>query len=164
MHFWLTLDLLKLSEINLVNPYVAESIKLTIALSGIFLCELTTTILLTTLLYEICVSFLVTFLIIFYSSLVLLSNFPEILVSQLSFLLAGVAGGLTNLSKMPACNVLLLGNQRKVLGGFSQVTALPHTGFIYNSSLVQETSPVSLNGFIGCFFSTKILLIYIYIN
>lgn len=55
----------------------------------------------------------------------------------------GVAGGLTNLSKTAACNVLLLGNQKKVLSGFSQISALPHTGFIYNSPIVQDMPPVS---------------------
>lgn len=33
----------------------------------------------------------------------------------------GVAGGLTKLSKMPACNVMVLGSQKKTLSGFSQV-------------------------------------------
>lgn len=68
-------------------------------------------------------------------------NLSAIIGASTAAKIMGVAGGLTNLSKMPACNVLLLGNLRKVLGGFSQVTALPHTGFIYNSSLVQETPP-----------------------
>lgn len=56
--------------------------------------------------------------------------------------LLGVAGGLTNLSKMPACNVLLLGSQKKLLSGFSQVNAMPHTGFIFHCSLVQNNPPV----------------------
>ncbi|XP_063798916.1 U4/U6 small nuclear ribonucleoprotein Prp31 isoform X1 [Pseudophryne corroboree] len=49
----------------------------------------------------------------------------------------GVAGGLTNLSKMPACNVMLLGAQRKTLSGFSSNSVLPHTGYIYHSDIVQ---------------------------
>lgn len=64
------------------------------------------------------------------------------LVLILSFIL-GVAGGLTKLSKMPACNVLVLGSQKTTLSGFSQVATLPHTGFIYYSDIVQETPPVS---------------------
>lgn len=59
------------------------------------------------------------------------------------FLNLGVAGGLTKLSKMPACNLLVLGSQKTTLSGFSQVTTLPHTGFIYYSEIVQETPPVS---------------------
>lgn len=61
-----------------------------------------------------------------------------------NFFHSGVAGGLTKLSKMPACNLLVLGSQKTTLSGFSQVTTLPHTGFIYYSDIVQETPPVSL--------------------
>ena len=56
----------------------------------------------------------------------------------------GVAGGLTKLSKMPSCNILLLGTRKTTLSGFSQVTALPHTGFIYYSKIVQDTPQVNL--------------------
>lgn len=51
--------------------------------------------------------------------------------------LMGSAGGLTGLSKMPACNVLLLGAQKKTLTGFSSAAILPHTGHIYYCDLVQ---------------------------
>lgn len=53
----------------------------------------------------------------------------------------GVAGGLTPLSKMPACNVLVLGAQKKTLSGFSTTAIMPHTGFIYYSEIVQKTPP-----------------------
>lgn len=55
---------------------------------------------------------------------------------------AGIAGGLTNLSKMPACNIMLLGAQRKTLSGFSSTSVLPHTGYIYHSDIVQSLPPV----------------------
>jgi len=55
--------------------------------------------------------------------------------------LMGVAGGLSALAKMPACNIQLLGNQKKTLSGFSQTSTLPHTGFIFNSPIVQDTPP-----------------------
>ncbi|XP_077980440.1 U4/U6 small nuclear ribonucleoprotein Prp31-like [Glandiceps talaboti] len=51
----------------------------------------------------------------------------------------GAAGGLTNLSKMPSCNVLILGAQRKTLSGFSSVATNPHTGYVYYSDIVQAT-------------------------
>ena len=38
------------------------------------------------------------------------------------------AGGLTGLTKMPACNIMLLGAQKKTLQGFSKLQMLPHTG------------------------------------
>ena len=57
---------------------------------------------------------------------------------------SGIAGGLTNLSKMPACNVLVLGSQKKTLSGFSTTAILPHTGYIYYCDIVQKTPPVSV--------------------
>lgn len=59
------------------------------------------------------------------------------------FCITGVAGGLTALSKMPACNIQLLGNQKRTLSGFSQTATLPHTGFIFESPIVQDTPPVN---------------------
>eukprot|EP00045_Choanoeca_perplexa_P008737 m.82094 g.82094 ORF g.82094 m.82094 type:complete len:487 (-) comp14599_c0_seq1:958-2418(-) len=55
--------------------------------------------------------------------------------------LMGVAGGLTAMSKMPACNILLLGSQKKVSAGFSAANTLPHTGHIFYSDLVQNQPP-----------------------
>ncbi|KAM3873214.1 U4/U6 small nuclear ribonucleoprotein Prp31-like [Diretmus argenteus] len=52
-----------------------------------------------------------------------------------------IAGGLTNLSKMPACNLMLLGAQRRTLAGFSSTSLLPHTGFIYHCDVVQSLPP-----------------------
>ncbi|XP_015679146.1 U4/U6 small nuclear ribonucleoprotein Prp31-like, partial [Protobothrops mucrosquamatus] len=52
-----------------------------------------------------------------------------------------IAGGLTNLSKMPACNIMLLGAHRKTLLGFSSTSVLPHTGYIYHSDIVQSLPP-----------------------
>lgn len=62
----------------------------------------------------------------------------------------GVAGGLTKLSKMPACNVLSLGQQKKTLSGFSQTATLPHTGFVFYSEIVQDTLPVSFLTLLFC--------------
>lgn len=59
--------------------------------------------------------------------------------------LMGMAGGLTNLSKMPSCNILLLGSHKKLLGGFSSTTSLPHAGAIYYSKVVQDCPPVCRN-------------------
>lgn len=70
-------------------------------------------------------------------------NLSVIIGASTAAKIMGIAGGLTKLSKMPACNVLVLGQQKKTLSGFSQVTLLPHTGFIYYSDIVQDTPPVS---------------------
>jgi U4/U6 small nuclear ribonucleoprotein PRP31 len=45
------------------------------------------------------------------------------------------------LSKIPACNILVLGAQKRTLAGFSSATILPHTGFIFYSEIVQSTPP-----------------------
>jgi U4/U6 small nuclear ribonucleoprotein PRP31 len=68
-------------------------------------------------------------------------NLSSIVGASTAAKLMGMAGGLTNLSKMPACNVLLLGQQKKVLSGFSSVQVLPHTGYIYYSEIVQNVPP-----------------------
>lgn len=65
-------------------------------------------------------------------------NLTHICSASVAAKLLGVAGGLTALSKMPACNILLLGSQKKVSAGFSAANTLPHTGFIYYSGLVQS--------------------------
>ena len=66
-------------------------------------------------------------------------NLSAIIGASTAAKIMGVAGGLTVLSKMPSCNILLLGAQRKTLSGFSSTSILPHTGFIYFSDLVQVT-------------------------
>ncbi|XP_048248665.1 U4/U6 small nuclear ribonucleoprotein Prp31-like isoform X2 [Haliotis rufescens] len=68
-------------------------------------------------------------------------NLSIIVGASVAAKLMGVAGGLTNLSKMPSCNILVLGSQKKTLSGFSTTAILPHTGFIYYSEIVQKTPP-----------------------
>lgn len=68
-------------------------------------------------------------------------NLSAIVGASTAAKVMGVAGGLTKLSKMPACNLLILGSQNKTLSGFSTAAALPHTGFIYYSDIVQDTPP-----------------------
>ena len=60
------------------------------------------------------------------------------------YVYVGHAGGLTALSKMPACNIQVLGAQKRTLAGFSSAAILPHTGFIYYSDIVQMTPEVHL--------------------
>ena len=54
----------------------------------------------------------------------------------------GAAGGLTALSAMPACNILVLGANQKVLAGFSAAAAGMHQGFLYFSEIVQRQPAV----------------------
>ncbi|ESO09443.1 hypothetical protein HELRODRAFT_185344 [Helobdella robusta] len=68
-------------------------------------------------------------------------NLSVIIGASTAAKLMGVAGGLTHLSKMPACNVLLLGAQKRTLSGFSTKAIMPHTGYIYFSDFVQSAPP-----------------------
>ncbi|CAF1194679.1 unnamed protein product [Adineta ricciae] len=68
-------------------------------------------------------------------------NLSTIVGASTAAKLIGMAGGLTNLTKMPSCNILLLGAQKKQLGGFSTTTAMPHAGAIYYSKIVQDCPP-----------------------
>nr|WCZ58383.1 U4/U6 small nuclear ribonucleoprotein Prp31 [Paratrimastix eleionoma] len=52
--------------------------------------------------------------------------------------LMAVAGGLGPLSRIPACNIQILGAKKKHNAGFSTATTLPHTGFIYLSPVVMS--------------------------
>lgn len=65
-------------------------------------------------------------------------NLIHIVGSNIAAKLMGLAGGLTNLSKMPACNVEVLGSKKKHLYGFSSKNALNNTGIIYHCELVQS--------------------------
>lgn len=44
---------------------------------------------------------------------------------------------------MPACNVQILGAQKRTLSGFSTAAILPHTGHVYYSEIAQKTPPVT---------------------
>ena len=68
-------------------------------------------------------------------------NLSAIIGSSIAAQLMGAAGGLTKLSKMPANNISLLGQQKKVSTGFSSTSQLPHTGFVYYTALVQDCPP-----------------------
>merc|ERR1740138_844588 len=53
--------------------------------------------------------------------------------------LMGLAGGLIMLSKIPACNIQVLGSKRKNLDGFSTKFVQQHHGFVYGCEIVQQT-------------------------
>ncbi|EJD00962.1 Nop domain-containing protein [Fomitiporia mediterranea MF3/22] len=68
-------------------------------------------------------------------------NLSAIVGTTIAAKLLGVAGGLSALAKMPACNVHLLGAQKKIAAGFSSVTQNRHTGFVFQSEIIQQTPP-----------------------
>jgi U4/U6 small nuclear ribonucleoprotein PRP31 len=68
-------------------------------------------------------------------------NLSAVVGTAIAAQLMGVAGGLSSLSQMPACNIQVLGAKRKSLAGFSTAAAQPHHGFISNCDLVQGVPP-----------------------
>ncbi|KAI0698603.1 Nop domain-containing protein [Cytidiella melzeri] len=72
---------------------------------------------------------------------ILAPNLSAIVGTTTAAKLLGVAGGLSGIAKMPACNVHLLGAQKKIAAGFSSATQRRHTGFVFQSELVQTTPP-----------------------
>ncbi|KAL1920468.1 uncharacterized protein VTP21DRAFT_845 [Calcarisporiella thermophila] len=68
-------------------------------------------------------------------------NLTAVVGSTTAARLLGAAGGLTALTKMPACNVQVLGAQKKVSTGFSSVTMKQHAGFIYYSEICMQAPP-----------------------
>lgn len=71
-------------------------------------------------------------------------NLTHICGANTAAKMMGAAGGLTALSKMPACNIMLLGQSKKALGGMSQAAMLPNTGFLFYCELVQSQPPESV--------------------
>jgi U4/U6 small nuclear ribonucleoprotein PRP31 len=72
---------------------------------------------------------------------VLAPNLSAIIGTTSAAKVLGVAGGLGGLAKMPACNVHLLGAQKKITAGFSTATQRRHTGFVFQSDVVQQCPP-----------------------
>lgn len=68
-------------------------------------------------------------------------NLSQIVGANVAAKLMGLAGGLSNLMKMPACNLEVLGSKKKTLSGFSSTAAMPHTGFVFYCDLVQSSPP-----------------------
>ena len=72
-------------------------------------------------------------------------NLSAVVGTQVAAQLMGTAGGLVALSRMPACNVQVLGAKRKTLAGMSSAAAVRagdmHAGFIHAADVVQQTPP-----------------------
>ena len=69
-------------------------------------------------------------------------NLCALIGASVAAQLVGLAGGLIALSKIPSCNVQVMGQERnKNLAGLSLASSMPHTGVIYYCQLVQECPP-----------------------
>mmetsp|Transcript_27402 Transcript_27402/g.94818 ORF Transcript_27402/g.94818 Transcript_27402/m.94818 type:complete len:544 (-) Transcript_27402:38-1669(-) len=73
-------------------------------------------------------------------------NVSAILGASITAQLVGLAGGLVELAKIPACNLQVLGQEKKKnLAGFSTAAATPHAGLVYFSDLVQSAPAAMRN-------------------
>ncbi|TKR92086.1 hypothetical protein L596_006802 [Steinernema carpocapsae] len=68
-------------------------------------------------------------------------NLCAILGAQVAAAIVSKAGGLAPLARLPACNVLVLGAQKRNLQGFSMANTEPHCGLVYYHSIVQSLPP-----------------------
>lgn len=66
-------------------------------------------------------------------------NLSSIVGPEIAARLIATAGGLVELSKIPSCNLQVLGQQRRGLGGFSRVNAGMHMGLLLHTDLLQST-------------------------
>ena len=72
---------------------------------------------------------------------VLAPNLTRLVGSSLAAMLVGMAGGLEKLAHVPACNLTVMGQEKRHLAGFGMTAGLPHTGVLYFSDLVQAAPP-----------------------
>lgn len=68
-------------------------------------------------------------------------NTSQLVGTRIAAQLIGLAGGVAELARIPSCNLQVLGQEKKVLSGFSSAAALKHTGVLFFSDLVQSVPP-----------------------
>lgn len=68
-------------------------------------------------------------------------NLTHLVGPSLAALLVGMAGGLAQLARVPACNMTVMGQEKRYLGGFGMAAGMPHTGVLYFCDLVQQAPP-----------------------
>lgn len=68
-------------------------------------------------------------------------NVSQLVGTRIAAQLVGLAGGVAHLARIPSCNLQVLGQQKKVLSGFSSAAALKHTGVLFAADLVQSVPP-----------------------
>jgi U4/U6 small nuclear ribonucleoprotein PRP31 len=68
-------------------------------------------------------------------------NITNLIGSRVAAQLIGLAGGLDALTRIPACNIQVIGQEKKHLSGFSNAAAMPHTGILYYADPIQRCPP-----------------------
>ncbi|RHY03745.1 hypothetical protein DYB37_000860 [Aphanomyces astaci] len=64
-------------------------------------------------------------------------NLSALLGTRITAQLVGLAGGVDELSRIPSCNIQVLGQRKQVLSGYSSMSTLKHTGIIFGCDLIQ---------------------------
>jgi U4/U6 small nuclear ribonucleoprotein PRP31 len=68
-------------------------------------------------------------------------NLCELIGPKLTALLVGLAGGLTALSRIPGCNIQVMGKSGEGTQGMSRLTVQAHSGLVYDAAIVLEAAP-----------------------
>jgi U4/U6 small nuclear ribonucleoprotein PRP31 len=68
-------------------------------------------------------------------------NTCYLLGSRVTAQLIGLAGGIPALSRIPACNIQVIGQEKRLMAGFSNISSIPHQGIIQYCDLVQSAPP-----------------------
>ena len=68
-------------------------------------------------------------------------NMVALLGPEAAASLVSQAGGLAPLARMPACNIQVLGAQKRAMAGFSSANIMAHAGIIFFHPLVQRLPP-----------------------
>eukprot|EP00080_Pristionchus_pacificus_P006783 PDM66803.1 prp-31 [Pristionchus pacificus] len=68
-------------------------------------------------------------------------NLVALLGAETAAALVAQAGGLAPLARMPACNIQVLGAQKRALAGFSSANSMPHAGILWHTNIVQTLPP-----------------------
>ncbi|BFU22008.1 pre-mRNA splicing factor, putative [Entamoeba histolytica HM-1:IMSS-B] len=68
-------------------------------------------------------------------------NLTAIIGSEIAAKLISAAGGISSLARLPSNIIEVLGQKKITLSGFSSSHHTPHTGFIYESELIQKLPP-----------------------
>eukprot|EP01038_Epipyxis_sp_PR26KG_P017359 gene17359-23976_t len=68
-------------------------------------------------------------------------NLCALIGASLAAQLVGLAGGLVALSKIPSCNVQVMGQEKNILGGLSFASVSIHAGILSQSEIVQKVPP-----------------------
>ena len=84
-------------------------------------------------------------------------NVCEIIGPKVTSLLVSAAGGIQELSRIPACNILVLGAEKRALNGLSAATAGIHRGYLNELEMVKN-APLAFQTQLLRMLSTKCAL------